>query len=280
LEAMKFPWWQLGITTVGLAGLAMWQNAVSTRGAMTPPDALATAGLSPLQRAFRTTGTYLSDVGRVVLHRDDLASENARLRQRLANVQGQNQRLLRYQRENTELRKLLKMPRIAGGKNLAAEVVLSQDSDLIGRLTLNVGSRQGVKPKDVVYCPEGLVGQVTQVAPWTCVVTLPIDREGAVGAMVARSGAKAVLLGTGNRVAKLSYLDFNADVREGDLVVTSGLVRGRGGVFPPGIVVGRVLKVEKDAAYSRQDAFVEPAVAFDKVTSVFVRVGADTSEDD
>ena len=271
---MRFSWWQLGALSLALAGLAFWQNASSSRGRMAAPDAASSALLSPFQRGLNATGGYFVDIGRVVVRRDDLASRNARLERRVAELEGQNARLVRFRRENEELRRLLAMPKLEGGKNLAAEVVFSEASEMTRRLVLNVGSRAGVRLKDVVTCPEGLVGQVTQVGPWTCAVTLPIDRDGAVGALIARSGAKGVVLGNGNEVAKLAYLDYGADVREGDLVVTSGLVRGRGAVFPRGIVIGRVLKVEKNAAYSRQDAFVEIGVPFGRLSSVSVRVQA------
>jgi rod shape-determining protein MreC len=274
VHIMRFSWWQLGALSVALAGLAFWQNASSSRGGMAAPDAASSAILSPFQRALGATGDYFLDIGRVVIRRDDLASRNARLERRVADLEGQNARLERLRRENQELRRLLKMPKLPGGRNIAAEVVFSDAGEMTRRLVLNVGSRAGVRPKDVVTSPEGLVGQVTQVGPWTCAVTLPIDRDGAVGAIVARSGAKGVVLGDGNSITKLSYLDFGADVREGDLVVTSGLVRGRGAVFPRGIVIGRVVKIEKNAAYSRQEAFVEPAVPFNRLSSVSVRVEA------
>ena len=260
------------VTIFALFSLVFLQNLAATRGKMAPTDAVATTALSPVQRAFRATGDYFSDVARVIFRRDDLAAQNARLQAQVADLQGQNQRLLRYRRENEELRTLLQMPKIPGGKNIPAEVIFSNTTDLARRIVLNAGSSAGVAPKDIVYSAQGLVGQVTQVSPFTCTVTLPIDREGSVGAMISRSGARGVLLGNGNLVAKLSYLDFAADVREGDLVVTSGLSRERGAIFPRGIVLGTVLKVEKDAISSRQEAFVQPSVDFQKLGAVWIRV--------
>ncbi len=265
-------WWHVPLVLAVIGGLVLWQNAAASRGKMSPVDAAATTALSPVQRFFRTSGDYLSDVGRVMVRREDRASENTRLKAQLADKQGQTDRLLRYRRENEELRALLKMPKVPGGQSLAAEVIFSNSTDLSRRIVLNAGSAEGVRPKDIVYCAQGLVGQVTQVSPFTCTVTLPIDREGSVGAVVSRTGARGVLLGNGNRIAKLAYLDFSADVREGDLVVTSGLSKERGAIFPRGIVLGKVLKVEKNAAYSRQDAYVQPSVEFEKLNAVYIRV--------
>lgn len=272
---MKIPALSVLVAALLGVGLVGWQNAAASRGGVAAPAGVAAASLSPVQRALKASGAWLSDVGRVAVRRGDLASENARLQARVADLEGQNARLSRLRRENEELRRLLQMPKTDGGRAVAAEIVSYDATDFARRVTLNVGARAGVRPKDVVYCAQGLVGQVTQVAPLTCVVALLIDRElGRTGAMTARTFAKGVVQGTGERICKLSYLDFGADVREGDLVTTSGLLTGRGAIFPKGIVIGRVIKVEKDKTYSRQDAYLEPSAPFDRLSAVWVRVGA------
>lgn len=271
---MRIPALPVVIAAVLGTGLVLWQNAASSRGAASAPAGIAAATLSPLQRTLKASGDWFGDVGRVMARRGDIASQNETLQTRVADLESQNARLMRLRRENEELRKLLAMPKIAGGRELAAEIISYDATDFARRVTLNVGSRAGVAPKDVVYCAQGLVGQVTEVAPFTCIVTLLIDREGRAGAMTARTFAKGVVRGTGERLCKLSYLDFNADVREGDLITTSGLLTGRGAIFPKGLIIGRVVKVEKDKTYSRQEADIEPAVAFDRLSAVWVRVGA------
>ena len=271
---MRLSFWHWGLAGAALIGLVAWQTAAAGRNALALPDSAATAALSPLQRTLRGGGAYLSDVGRVIVARDDLAARNARLQRELDETQSQNARLLRLERENLELRALLQMPNLPGGKTLAAQVVSADTSALSRRLTLNVGARQGVREKDVVYCPQGVVGQVSQVGQLTCGVTLLIDREGGFGARVSRSGAQGVVTGDGSRLARLDYLAYGADVRAGDSVVTSGLVSGRGAIFPPGLVIGRVQKIEKNRVTSQQSATIEPAVPFASLSLVKVRVGA------
>jgi rod shape-determining protein MreC len=144
---------------------------------------------------------------------------------------------------------------------------------------LNIGAQQGVQVKDVVYSSQGVIGQVvapnSKFFPFpTSEVLLLTDRLSGVGAVLARSGATGVVQGTGSEICKLDYLDFHADVREGDLVLTSGLVVQDGGVFPRGLVIGRIVKTERDKTLSRLTADVAPAVPFDKITSVWVRTGA------
>jgi rod shape-determining protein MreC len=271
---MKVPAFPIIIALVLGVSFVWWQNAASSRGGIAAPAGAVAAGLSPFQRALRSSGTYLADVGRVLTRRGDIATQNDTLRARVADLEGQNVRLSMLKRENRELRGLLQLPPISGGRNVAAQIVSYDATDFARRVTLNVGTRAGVRAKDVVFCAQGLVGQITQVAPFTSVVTLLIDRDGRAGAMTARTFAKGVVQGTGDRVCKLSYLDFGADVREGDLVVTSGLLSGRGAIFPKGLVVGRIVRVAKEKTYSRQEAVVEPAVPFDQISAVYVRVGA------
>lgn len=270
---MRFPISILVALSLG-AGVVAWQNSASSQGRTAAPVGMVAITLSPLQRFLKRSGSYFGDVGRVLVRRGDLASQNTQLIERVADLEGQNARLSRLQRENQELRAQLQLPVIPGGRPVAAEIISYDATDFARLVTLNVGARQGVRPKDVVYCAQGLVGQVSQVAPLTSVVTLLIDRDGRAGAMTSRTGARGVVQGTGERVCKLSYLDFSSDVREGDTLVTSGLLTGRGAIFPKGLVIGRVIKVEKDKAYSRQEAYLEPAVSFDRLSTVTVRVGA------
>jgi rod shape-determining protein MreC len=96
------------------------------------------------------------------------------------------------------------------------------------------------------------------------------DRQSGVGAITVRSGARGVLQGTGGNLCEMQYFDFNSDVRTGDMVVTSGDSE----IFPHGMVLGTIVKVEKDKTYSRLTAWVEPAVSFDDLNAVWVRTNA------
>ncbi len=265
------PWhWTLGAAT--LAILVAWQTVAAGRGALALPDSAATVGLSPLQIGVRAGGQYLSDVGHVIVRRDDLASQNARLQSELDESRAQNARLLGLSRENQELRALLKMPDLPGGVSITAPVISSETSPLSRRLTLGVGARAGVQTRDVAYSAQGVVGQVTRVGEMTSVVTLIIDRQGALGARVGRSGAQGVVTGDGSLLARLDYLPYDADVRAGDTVLSSGLARDSGAVFPPGLVIGRVRSVEKNRVTSQQSATIEPAVPFESLSVVKVRL--------
>ncbi|HVF11039.1 MAG TPA: rod shape-determining protein MreC [Abditibacteriaceae bacterium] len=266
------PLFILGFLVVICAVLVAWHNTARARGAISPPESVAFLALRPVQRVLVAVRDWCGDVGRTMIRRGGTIRENQLLKRQLANLEGQNRRLVHYQRENQELRALLEMPAPRGGKAVAAEVLALDATDYSRTIMLNVGSRQGVREKDVVYNAQGVVGQVIARDRFTCRVLLLIDSQARVGAMVSRTLAKGMVQGTGknenDRACKMAYLDYGADVREGDLVVTSG----ESSLFPRGLVIGRVLKVEKDKTYSRMTADIEPAVAFDRLSAVYVRV--------
>lgn len=113
---MKSSYIKVLLLVVVAVGLIAWQNAARSRDASWGPAGVSTGILSPFQRGFRAVGDYFSDVGRVMFRRQGLTRENDELKLRLADLEGQNQRLLRYRKENDELRRMLKMPPPVGGE--------------------------------------------------------------------------------------------------------------------------------------------------------------------
>ncbi len=247
-----------------------WQRAAHGNGGVSAPEGVVYLVLRPVQRTLSTVGDWFSDLGRTMFRRGGVVEENERLRGEVANLRGQTQRLTRYRRENEELRRLLDLKPPAGGKSIAADVVSLAATPYAHRVTLNVGTRQGVRSKDVVFVAQGVVGHVVSVSPFTSVVVLLPDRDSGVGAMSARTMAKGVVKGTGERTLQMSSLDYNSDVREGDLVITSGLSE----MFPRGMIIGKVLRVDRNKSYSSLSAEIDPAVPFDQLSAVFVRTGA------
>jgi rod shape-determining protein MreC len=247
--------------------MTAWHRAAQRSGGISAPEGVTFTAMGFVQRPLWAVGGWFSDVSRAMFRRGGTIEENAQLREEVANLRGQTQRLMRYRQENFELRAQLEMPKPPGGKNIAAEVLAVSANDYRRRIVLNVGSRQGVKPKDAVFCAQGVVGQVIEVSPLSCRVLLLTDTEASIGAMVQRTTVRGVVGGTGERIATMKYLNFNADVREGDLVVTSGESQ----IFPKGLIVGRVLATRRDKNYSRLSATVDLAAPFDQLSAVFVR---------
>ena len=249
-----------------------WSQRARGQGKVALPDGVALLFLRPGQVLFNKVGDWFSDVGRVMVRRGDIVQENKALRGRIASLEDKNRRLLRYQKDNQELRRLLKMPTVPGGRPISADVVSRDATDYARRLIINVGGPQKVRPKDVVFNAQGVLGQVIEVDPHygSSTVLLLTDRMSGVGAMVQRTASRGRLLGDGSDMCKLSDLDLHADVRQGDLIVTSGDSQ----IFPKGMILGRVTRVKKDKTYSQTTAEIDPAAHLDQSSAVMVRVEA------
>lgn len=256
------------------AFVAAWHNRASSNGAMALPAGASVGAMSPLLRGFNGVGAWASDVGRAVFQRGSSVEENARLKARVAEVEAQNTRLVALSRENENLRRLLKAPTPSGGKRVAASIVAFDATDTSRELVLNVGARQGVREKDTVFASEGVVGQIKSVGPTVCRVSLPTALGANIGAKVARSGAAGVLEGSGETLCRLQYLSDSADVREGDTVVTSGLVSGKGQIYPGGFPLGRVSRVRRNPTLSQTEALVEPFARAENLSAVWVRTAS------
>ncbi|MEW6278989.1 MAG: rod shape-determining protein MreC [Candidatus Eremiobacterota bacterium] len=169
--------------------------------------------------------------------------------------------------ENERLQKLLGLQGTAGNLTaLAANVVARDPKGWMSSVTLDAGTDQGLRAGCAVATDEGLVGQVIEVARSTCRVRLLTDPRAVVAGKVSGRRASGVLQGLGTASVELRYLDPDARVQSGDLVLTSG----QDGLFPEGLKVGRVRSVRQVAQASYQAAVVEPLASLETMRTVLV----------
>lgn len=163
---------------------------------------------------------------------------------------GEAEQLLR---ENAELRQLLALRERLTTEATAAQVIYDTADPYTRRVMVDRGQLAGVEPGSPVMDASGVLGQVTRVFPMLSEVTLLIDRDQAIPVLNLRTGARSVAYG--DPVAghgggmELRFTPGNADVQEGDLLTTSGV----DGLYPAGLPVARVLRVERraDSAFAR-----------------------------
>ena len=176
--------------------------------------------------------------------RDALEAENRRL---LTRLRGLEVRSLRFEALEAQYAELIGLKRAVppvAERWLPAEVVDSQFGALRQRILIDRGTRNGVFRNQVVLDDEGIVGQTMHVGPWSAEVLLITDPDHDLPVQIERTGFRTIAVGTGDPNAlALPYLPANADVRVGDVLVTSGL----GGVFPSGYPVARVTRVHLNA---------------------------------
>ena len=166
-----------------------------------------------------------------------LVSENRRLRDESLMLKGQQVRLEALEQENTRLRGLLDSTFKVGDQVLIAEPLSIGVVPYENRIVVNKGERHGVQTGQAVVDGSGVVGQVLRVTQGTADIILITDPSHATPVQVNRTGLRTLAVGTGETDhLDLPYLPGNADVEEGDLLVTSGL----DGVFPSGYPVARI----------------------------------------
>lgn len=221
---------------------------------------VATA-LYPMQWLATAPAALYERVSTFFVTQTSLAEENARLRQeRLV----QSARLQQYQAlaaENAQLRKLLDTrPRFEGGA-VTAEILYHGREPFSRKLIFDRGARHGVEAGQVTVDDAGVIGQVTRTYPWVSEVTLISDRDHAVPVQVVRSGLRAIVFGSGrDDLLELKYLPVNADIQNGDLLVTSGI----DGAYPPGLPVATVTRIERNAADPFARISCTPAAGVDR----------------
>ena len=172
--------------------------------------------------------------------RSAMLAQNRELRAQMLVLESRSQRNAALEAENVRLRELLDSSVKMGERVLVAEL-LAVELELSSRqVVVNKGSRQGVFLGQPVVDSQGVMGQIVHVGPITSTAMLLTDVSHAVPVQVNRSGLRAMAVGTGSDdVLELLYVPNNADVREGDLLVTSGM----GSRFPPGYPVGLIIDV-------------------------------------
>ncbi len=210
--------------------------------------------------AWRWAGTALS-------RQRLLADETERLRRELQFRDAQLARLEAVGRENRRLRALL------GGRGdyqLAVQIAGILDVDLDPwrqRLRLDRGAADGVEVGQAVIDAGGMLGQVVQVSEHGATALLLTDASHAVPVQVVRSGLRLVAVGTGESdTLRVPNIPQSADVRVGDLLVTSGI----GGRFPAGFAVGIVRAVGPDDTRLFLVAEVTPAAQIDRGLEVLL----------
>jgi rod shape-determining protein MreC len=175
--------------------------------------------------------------------RNSLKAENARLTVTARDLQLAQLRLQALEAENRQLRGLqASLPPLVS-RHLLAEVISIETNPLRQRLIINKGKRDGVFRNQVAVDAHGIVGQVTNVGPWSSEVILISDPEHGLPVQVVRNQLRSVAEGAGRSgELVLPFLAVNSDVKAGDILVTSGL----GGVFPAGFPVARVTGVVRE----------------------------------
>ncbi len=199
--------------------------------------------------------------------RSTLRAENERLHEENLMLHGRLQKLVALETENTRLRGLLESSFKVGDRVLVAELMAVDLDPYKQQILISRGSRSGVYEGQPVLDANAVMGQVSQVTPFTSTVVLITDTSHALPVQINRNGLRAIAVGTGRvNALELPHLPNNADVQVGDLLVTSGL----GGRFPPGYPVAEITSVEHKAGQPFAEVFATPTAHLDRTREVLL----------
>lgn len=230
--------------------------ALST--AMYPVQWLA---LQPVQAA-RASSAYLTG-----LDQANTSSEQAAKKLAVQSLRaGQVEQLLL---ENNRLRKVLGLRDQLATSVMAAEVLYDAADPYTRKIIIDKGLLRSVEPGSPVLDESGVLGQITRVLPLVSEVTLVTDRELAIPVLNARTGARSVAYGDPSASGsgmELRFMGSNSDVKEGDLLTTSGI----DGVYPPGLPVAKITRIERRAESAFAKIYCTPQALVTSARHVIV----------
>lgn len=191
--------------------------------------------------------------------------ENERLRQEVSALQIKLQQERAVAEQSRTLQELLGLRSRTALSTMAAAVIAGGADPVFRTVTIDKGTRDGLRPDMAVIAPAGVVGRIIMPSARASKVQLLIDRNAAAGAMDERSRAQGVVVGTGGSELLMDYVPGTADVRVGDQVVTSGI----DGIYPKGFVIGQIESVERGVG-EFSAIVIRPAVDFTSIEAVLV----------
>lgn len=250
------------------AALAVFLMVADARfNLATPARAAVALVLHPVQRlllapvdAWEQLQDYLRGTERAMVAEDRARRQLVQQAERLSRAE-------QLQAENQRLRALLALRPALQVPTIAAEVLYEASDPYSRKVVIDRGSQQGVQAGAPVINDAGVLGQVTRVYLLSSEVTLLNDKDAAIPVLNTRSQQRGAAFGGADGAGmELRFMPANADVKQGDLLTTSGL----DGVYPPGLPVARISAVERRGDSSFARVALQPVAPVDNVRHVLV----------
>jgi len=223
--------------------------------------------VAPLQYVVSWPTEMFRDAKYALTARYELVNENKKLKADQLLLRSQLQRLISIESENNYLKALLQSARQVKGKTLIAELLAVDSEPFVNQVILDKGTRDNVYVGQPVLDAKGVMGQIIQVGPITSRLLLISDPHSGISVQNTRNGLRAVAVGDSySGKLRLMYVPKTADIKVGDIFVTSGL----GDRYPEGHPVGKILSVTKDPAHQFAIIYLEPSANLDSSRQVLL----------
>lgn len=249
----------------------------AARGRYTAPlgERVAVTVLAPLQNIAAQIGSQLHAATAGIWEFVTVYEQNKMLMSEVEQLRALNLQSQELASENERLRALLDYKKAAKQFDLVAATVVARDAvTWTNRIVINRGTNDGIAKDMAVVTSQGIVGNVAEVYGSYAQVELITDLRSAVGTIVQRAGSRVAGIVEGNpgdkAFVRMVNIPKDADIIVGDEIVTSGF----GGVYPKGIPVGTVERIENDEGGLLKYAILKPAVDFQRLEDVAIIVNS------
>jgi len=266
LLRLRIPLLLVGIVVLTVATMVADRRAARQEGGeLGFPAGLLLDLAAPVQATLAAPAELAQDLWGRYVALLAVRRENERLRERIAKLREENLQYREALVASGRLQRIAEMRRAYETPMVPAEVAGQDLSVWYRSVLLDRGRSEGVRAGMPVVTDRGLVGLVTATSGGASQAMLLLDRQSAVDGLAQRSRAQGIVRGRGDDRLEFEFAVRGSDVREGDVVITSGL----GGVHPKGLRVGEVVEVAP-AGELLQTAVLRPAVDFGRLEGVFV----------
>lgn len=232
---------------------------------------VANSVMNPVNSFFSSLSNSSRNFVGSLLELKDLRKKNSDLEEQLEVLKKQLVYLRELELENSRLREMLNFKKKVSQFEMEIARVVGRDpGNWFETIVLDKGSKDEIAVNMAVVTDRGLVGKIQEVGETWSKALLIIDRRSAVSGMIQRTRDNGVIKGFSESVEKgllkMEYLPPGANIIKGDMVISSGL----GGVFPKGLVIGNVIKVNKEENELLKYAVIKPVVDFERLEEVFI----------
>lgn len=220
----------------------------------------------PVQQAAHIPVDLFQNGAGYVSSLANLQEENARLKHAQLDGAEDLMRTRQLEAENERLRKLLDVKQRQKANGRVAQILYAARDPFSRRVIVDKGQQDKITAGQPAVDHAGLIGQVTRIFPFVSEVTLITDKDQAVPVQIVRNGLRSVVFGLGDGQLELRFMPANADVQNGDILVTSGL----DGIFLPGLPVAKVVHIERDTSYSFARIYCAPIAGVENFGEIMI----------
>ena len=223
---------------------------------------------APMQKGVVSIKTYAVDIFNYYLMNVSASKENRTLKKNINDLNSEIFHFKEVERENKRLKELLDFGDDIRYKKVLAQIVAWDASSDFSVIRINKGLKQGLKLQSTVVTSSGLVGYIYRLTDNFADILTILDRNNRVDSIVERTRSHGIIEGYISGKCVMKYVERSAPVTLEDTLITSGL----GNIYPKGIKVGIVSKIEKESYGITQYIEVKPSVDFSRLEEVIVLI--------